>query len=169
MALKCLFSDKASKRQNTPKINQNLGHPPQNLYFSVHCQKIPKVDRFCFKSYTKFKNQCNAMSLMMNNLLVKTGLLLYIRRTEILKYQISIFNSALSVSAQSWVFSDEMRKSQSIMTLKCLQGGQTLQKTTNPNDLRRKRTYTAKCLFLTLHNCLTFKVIQCFLFKRKTL
>jgi hypothetical protein len=102
MDLRCLFSDKASKRQNTPRINQNLGHPPQIYIFNSGTgKKYPKLTDFASK-VIPIKNQCNAMFLMMkNNLLVKKGLLLYIRRAEILKYQISIFDSALSVSAQS--------------------------------------------------------------------
>jgi hypothetical protein len=46
------------------------------------------------------------------------------RRTEILKRKVPIFNSELSLSTQSCVFSDEkrdfVRKSLSIMALKCL-------------------------------------------------
>jgi hypothetical protein len=43
-----------------------------------------------------------------NNLFVKTAS--YMRRTEILKNQISIYNSALSVSSQSRVIPEEKKR-----------------------------------------------------------
>ncbi len=54
------------------------------------------------------------------------------------------------------------------MALKCLYGGQTLQKANYSYNLRRRGTLNAKYLFLTVHHCPSFKV-QCFLFERHTL
>jgi hypothetical protein len=119
------------------KISKPGTPTAKSICLTPHCQKHPKLTDFATKIIQSvsifFSVTCNAfIEEEKNNLLHEQN-----RNIETPDI---FFNSALSVSTQSWCFDD-----------KCLWGGQTLQKTNYFHDLRRKRTPTAKCLFLTMH------------------